>query len=299
MGQPPAPAEEPWSILRLLDWTTRFFGSKGIESARLDAELLLAHALGCRRIDLYARYDQVPQGEPLARFRDMVRQRGRRVPAKYLTGHTEFCSLALAVGHGVLIPRPETELLVERALELLPAAGEPLAADLGTGSGAIAIAVATRHQQARVVATDLSPEALAVARANAERHGLSGRIDVRQGHWFDALEPSTALDAILSNPPYVARAELAQAMPEVRDHEPRVALDGGPDGLDALRVLVAGAPQWLKPGGWLVVEVGAGQAARVAELATTTEQYETVDTRPDYQGIDRIVSMSRKRQIAE
>jgi release factor glutamine methyltransferase len=299
MGQPPAPVEEPWTLLRLLDWTTRFFESKGIDTARLDAELLLAHALGCRRIDLYARYDRVPEGEPLARFRDMVRARGRRVPAKYLTGHTEFCSIPLAVGPGVLIPRPETEFLVERALELLPAAGAPLAADLGTGSGAIAIAVATRHKQARIVATDLSPEALAVARANAESHGLGSRIDFRQGNWFEALEPRTAFDAILSNPPYVARAELAQAMPEVRDHEPRVALDGGPDGLDALRVLVPSAPQWLKPGGWLVVEVGAGQAAHVAELARTTERYETVDTRPDYQGIDRIVSMSRKQQVAE
>ena len=294
MSQPSPPAGEPWTILRLLDWTTRFFGSKDIESARLDAELLLAHALGCRRIDLYARYDQVPTGEPLGRFRQMVKARGQRVPAKYLTGKAEFCSLALAVNPSVLVPRPETELLVERALQVLPDEQERAAADLGTGSSAIAVAVATQRARARLVATDVSPEALAVARANAEQHGLTERIEFREGDWFEALEPGSAFDVILSNPPYVAEAELAQAMPEVRDHEPRVALDGGPDGLDALRVLVGGAAAWLKPGGWLIVEVGAGQSEAVTGLAKGTKRYEAIAVAPDFQGIDRVVSMQKK-----
>ena len=294
MSQPSASPGEPWTILRLLEWTARFFESKGIETARLDAELLLAHALGCRRIDLYARYDEVPEGEPLDRFRQMVRERGRRVPAKHLTGETEFCSLKLAVGPAVLIPRPETEFLVERALAVVPEGEETLVADLGTGCGAIAVAVAAQRPDVRVVATDVSVEALAVAAANAERHGLAGRIAFREGSWFEALEAGVVFDAIVSNPPYVARAELARAMPEVRDHEPRTALEGGPDGLDALRVLVAGGAGWLKASGWLIVEVGAGQADAVAELAERTGDYEAADVTPDLQGIARVVSM-RKR----
>ena len=294
MSHGPPPRQDAWSILALLEWTTRFFENKGIESARLDAELLLAHALGCRRIDLYARYDEVPCGEPLDGFREMVRARGRRVPAKYLVGECEFYSMALAVDPRVLIPRPETELLVERALEVLAEGEDLLAADLGTGSGAIAVALAARRPQVRVVATDVSAEALEVARANAQRHGLAERIVLRRGSWFDALADEGPFDAVVSNPPYVASAELDAAMPEVRDHEPRLALDGGPDGLAALGALVAGAPAWLRPGAWLVVEVGAGQAAKVAEQARTTGHYETIQVAPDYQGIDRIVSLRNK-----
>ncbi len=290
--------EEPaqvWTIQALLQWTTRFFESKGIESARLDGELLLAHALGWKRIDLYARFDHVPSGEALGRFREMVRARGlQRIPSKYLIGESEFYSLPLQVTPAVLIPRPETELLVERALALLGEDQEALVADLGTGSGAIAIAVAAQRPLARVVATDVSPEALAVARSNAERHGVGGRIEFRQGEWFAALEPGTRFDALLSNPPYVAAPDLERAMPEVRDHEPRVALDGGPDGLSCLRVLIAGAPPWLKAGGWLVLEIGAGQAEAVTMLANETEAYGAMQVTPDYQGIPRIASMQTK-----
>jgi len=283
-----------WSVQALLQWTTQFFESKGIESARLDAELLLAHALGWKRIDLYAHYDHVPSGEGLARFREMVKERGRRVPTRYLTGACEFYSIPLAVTPAVLIPRPETELLVERALALLPKDAVTTVADLGTGSGAIAIAVAAHRPLARVVATDSSAEALALARANAERHGLAGAIEFRQGHWFAALEPGALFDAVLSNPPYVAAGDLAAAMPEVRDHEPRLALDGGADGLDALRVIVAGAAEWLRPGGWLIVEIGAGQAQGVMRLATETGLYEAMQVAPDYAGIPRIASMKSR-----
>ncbi len=292
-NDPASPPQTAWTIQALLQWTARFFESKGIESARLDAELLLAHALGWKRIDLYACYDCVPSGEALGRFRELVRERGRRVPAKYLTGTTEFFSIPLAVAPGVLIPRPETELLVERALAILAKDAAALVADLGTGSGAIAIAVAAHRPLARVVATDVSPEALAVARANAERHGLAGAIEFRQGDWFAALAPGTRFDAVLSNPPYVATGDLERAMPEVRDHEPRLALDGGADGLAALRAVVAGAAGWLKPGGWLVVEIGAGQDAAVKQLAAETGSYEAAVVTPDYQGIPRIASMKK------
>jgi release factor glutamine methyltransferase len=286
--------QEPWTILALLNWTAQFFESKGIDTARLDAELLLAHALGCERIELYARYDEVPQGEPLDRFRNAVKQRARRVPAKYLVGESEFLSLPLAVSPSVLIPRPETEFLVEAALQRLPEDEERRVADLGTGSGAVAIAIAAQRPKVRVVATDVSEEALAVARANAERHGVAERIELRQGDWFAALEPGTTFDVIASNPPYVTQAELAEAMPEVREHEPRVALDGGPDGLDALRVLVNDGARWLVPGGWLLVEIGAAQGPAVRELATESGDYETVAITPDFAGRDRIVSMQCK-----
>ncbi|HUT33884.1 MAG TPA: peptide chain release factor N(5)-glutamine methyltransferase [Planctomycetota bacterium] len=295
MSERPSPDGGTWTIQALLQWTTRFFESKGIEGGRLDGELLLAHALGWKRIDLYAHYDHVPRGEALERFREWVRARGlRRVPARYLMGESEFFSLPLAVTPSVLIPRPETELLVERALELLAKDHEARVADLGTGSGAIAIAVAARRPLARVVATDVSGEALAVARANAGRHGLAERIEFRQGEWFAALEPGTRFDVLLSNPPYVATPDLEQAMPEVRDHEPRVALDGGPDGLRSLRVLIAGAPAWLGAGGWLVLEIGAGQAEAVLKLAKESEAYGTTRVTPDYQGIPRIASMQTK-----
>jgi release factor glutamine methyltransferase len=293
MAGPPSPRPTVWTIQALLAWTTRFFESKGIEGARLDAELLLAHALGWRRIELYARIDHVPAAERLARFREMVKARGERVPAKYLIGESEFYSMPLAVSERVLIPRPETEVLVERALAVIPEDEEAAAADLGTGSGAIAIAVAARRARARLVATDLSPEALAVARANAERHGLGARIEFRQGDWFAALEAGRLFDAILSNPPYVAAADLARAMPEVRDREPRIALDGGPDGLNALRLLVAGGADWLKDAGWLIVEVGAGQAQAVAELARQAGRYGEVQVAKDFAGIDRIVSIRK------
>jgi release factor glutamine methyltransferase len=295
MSHSTPPRDEAWNVQALLRWTTRFFESKGIQGARLDAELLLAHALGWKRIDLYARVGHVPSPAATARFREMVRARARRVPAKYLIGHTEFVSATLVVSPSVLIPRPETELLVERALELLPAERDLSAADLGTGSGAIAIAVAARRPRTRFVATDVSAEALEVARGNAERAGLAGAIAFREGDWFGALEGGSRFDAIVSNPPYVAAGDLETLMPEVRDHEPRVALDGGADGLDALRTLVGEAPRWLKPGGWLAVEIGAGQRGEVVGLAKATGAYAAPEVMADYQGIDRIVSM-RKRE---
>ncbi|MFW6107246.1 MAG: peptide chain release factor N(5)-glutamine methyltransferase [bacterium] len=294
MSHAPEPDQEPWTIQRLLGWTTRFFETKGIETARVDAELLLAHALGWERIQLYARFDHQPGEDVLASFRRMVRHRAKRVPARYLTGETEFYSLTFAVSPAVLIPRPETEFLVERALELLPSERDLLVADLGTGCGAIAVAVARQRPGARVVATDASPQALEVARANARRHQVAERIDFRQGQWFAALRAEERFEALLSNPPYVARGELEQAMPEVRDHEPRAALDGGPDGLDALRVLVAEAPAWLKAGGWLVVEMGQGQANAVRRLAEAQKSYTAVEVRPDYRGIPRIASMQKE-----
>ena len=295
MSHRPAPPEEPRSAHALLRWATRFFENRGIETARLDAELLLAHALGWRRIELYARGDEAVSPDACGRFAELAWARGERVPAKYLLGEAEFFSLPLTVDSRVLVPRPETELLVERALELLPEDEPALVADLGTGSGAIAIALAAQRPAACIVATDVSPDALEVARANAERHGLGGRIEFRLGDWFAALDPRARFDAILSNPPYVATADLEAAMPEVREHEPRLALEGGPDGLACRRRLVAGGASWLRPGGWLVVEIGAGQCGAVEGLAEAAGTYRAIEVVPDYQGIDRVVSMQTSR----
>jgi len=295
MTQRPAPPDEATSAHALLFWAVQLFESKGIETARLDAELLLAHALGWRRLELYARGDEALSPDACGRFAELAHARGERVPAKYLLGEAEFFSLPLAVDSRVLVPRPETELLVERALELLPEDGPAPVADLGTGSGAIAIAVGAQRAAASIVATDVSPDALEVARANAERHGLGGRIEFRLGDWFAALDPRARFDAILSNPPYVATADLEAAMPEVREHEPRLALEGGPDGLACLRRLVAGGASWLRPGGWLIVEIGAGQRPAVEALAEAAGTYETIDVKPDYQGMPRVVSMQTDR----
>ncbi len=288
-----APEKKTWSVQALLAWTTRFFESKGIEAARLEAELLLAHALDWKRIDLYARFDHVPDEAALARFRELVRARATRVPAKYLIGHCDFLGHCLAVGPSVMIPRPETELLVEQALARL-GRERALVADLGTGSGAVAIAIAARRPAARLVATDISAEALAVARENLERHGLADRVELRQGDWFEALHQGETFDLIVSNPPYVATPDLEAAMPEVRDHEPRVALDGGPDGLACSRVIIGGAPPWLERRGWLLVEIGFGQRQAVEALARETEAYDAVEVARDFQGIDRVVGMRKK-----
>ncbi len=289
-----ASSQQTWTVQALLRWTTRFFESKGIEGARLEAELLLAHALGWKRIDLYARFDHVPDEAALGQFRELVRARARRVPAKYLIGRCEFLGLDLVVDPRVMIPRPETELLVEQALLRLGEDQDATIADLGTGSGAVAIVIAARRPKARVVATDISAEALEVARENVARHGLGERIELRQGDWFAALREGEAFDLVVSNPPYVATADLEAAMPEVRDHEPRRALDGGPQGLDALRVVVRGAPEWLKAGGWLLVEIGFGQRQAVEALAHQSEAYDAVEVTADFQGIDRVVGMRRR-----
>jgi len=251
-------------VLDLLRWTARHFAERGIESARLDAECLLAFALGCDRLRLYVDYDK-PIGErERARFRELVRRRAaERVPVSLLTGRREFWSMSLRVTGDVLAPRPETETLVEAALARCPDAGRELAVlDLGTGSGAIALAVARERPRARITATDVSAAALAVARENAAALGLEARVRWLEGSLFEPVA-GERFGLVVSNPPYVARRDAASLPPELR-HEPALALFGGEDGTEVLRALADGARGALAAGGALALEVAPAQAALVA-----------------------------------
>ncbi|HRR83973.1 MAG TPA: peptide chain release factor N(5)-glutamine methyltransferase, partial [Phycisphaerae bacterium] len=265
--------EQPtvWTIGRLLDWTAKWFREKQVEGGRLAAELLLARALNCRKIDLYTRYDSEPSEDQRRAFRELVRQAGDHTPIAYLLGSREFFSLEFQVGPAVLIPRPETEALAQRMIDLCRSTRERRwrILDLGTGSGCVAVAVAKYAPNAVLVASDISEEALAVARANIEHHGLSDRIRtvVADGFALPAeCIPEGGFDAVVSNPPYISEAVYANLPPNIRDHEPRVALvPPCSDGLEMYRRFASEAPAVLGPGGRLLAEIGHDQLAAVQE----------------------------------
>ena len=264
----------------------------GIETAALEARLLLGHATGLGATALVARDRDEIGAAAAVRYGELLLERARRVPLAYLTGEREFWSLRLLVDRRVLVPRPETETLVEAALERLRPGAR--VADVGTGSGAIVIALATELGAGEFLAVDRSADALDVARANAAAHGLSGRIAFFEGDLLAPLgERAATLDAIVANPPYIPAGELSGLQPEVRDHEPRLALDGGPDGLAVIDRIVAGAPRLLRPGGWLLLEVGAGQAPRVGERLGRTGAFDLTATRRDLAGVERVVAARR------
>ncbi len=252
--------DRTWTVLELLQWTTDHFAAKGLESPRLDAELLLAHALGLRRLDLYLRYEDLVGAAERARYRELIGQRaGERMPVSLLLGEKEFWSLRFRVTPDVLTPRPESETLVEAALARLPdAEREYTILDLGTGSGALALALAHEKPRARVTATDLSGAALEVARGNAEALDLAQGVRFIEGSLFEPVA-GEQFDLIVSNPPYLAQSR-ASALPPELAHEPAEALFGGEDGLAILRPLFAQAREHLAPGGWLIVEVDPDQA---------------------------------------
>ncbi len=273
---------EAWTPLKLLGWTQGFFAQKGVDAPRLTAELLLAHALGCDRVRLYLDFDK-PLGDPeLARYRELVKRRADGEPTAYLTGAREFYGRRFAVDARVLVPRPETELLAEAALAALPEGGAAL--DLGTGSGALAVTLALGRPGARVTAVDLSAEALAVATANAA--ALGAAVTFLQGDLFAPLPEGARFDVIASNPPYVPTGELAGLMREVR-REPRLALDGGPDGLVVLRRLVAEAPRWLAPGGQLLLEMHESHLEALPALCLAAG-FATAEARRDLAGLPRL-----------
>jgi release factor glutamine methyltransferase len=332
MSQDVKPDAQPWTILRLLEWTRKFFEGKGIDDARLEAELLLAHALTLQRMQLYMQHDRIVAEPQLSAFRDLVKRRSQHVPTQYLLGEACFRNLTLKVTPAVLVPRPETEILVDEALELIcpkkrPAwkfergefvdhRGEaeqpelvatsdtpappasPRVLDLCTGSGCIALAIAAECPQAAVVATDLSAEALAVARENAALCRVTDRVTFLEGDLFAALaalaESDRVFDLITANPPYISEGEMADLMPEVRDHEPRLALAAGPEGLDVIDRLLDGAATHLAPGRSLLMEIGYNQAARLRERAAELTDLELVSIRKDLGGHERVVQL-RKR----
>jgi release factor glutamine methyltransferase len=277
------PTDEIWTTLKVLTWTTGYLTDKGVENARREAEWLLCESTGLDRVGLYLAFDKPLLDAELASYRALVVRRGKREPLQHILGSQEFDGLPFEVSPAVLIPRHDTETLLEAALSHAPQAQSIL--DVGTGSGCIAISLAHRLPQTQVTAVDLSPEALAVAIRNAMSNQV--RIDFLQGSFFEPVI-DRRFDLIISNPPYITTTDLAELQPEVRDFEPRLALDGGADGLDAYRSLTAAAPKHLNPGGWLLFEVGAGQATDVVNLLAEAG-FDAIVTVPDCAGIQRVV----------
>ena len=286
--------EAPWTVARILEWTTQHLKKSGCETPRLDAELLLAHARGCSRIQLYVQFQEVVSEAQRGVMRDLVKRRAGAEPVAYLIGHREFFSLDFEVTHDTLIPRPDTETLV---LELVTGARrqtEPRILDLGTGSGCIAISAAVNVPHARVTAVDLSPATLEVARRNVRRHKVESRVELVSGDLFAPLSAAARFDWIASNPPYIPQAELANLSADVRLHEPTLALDGGPDGLAVIRRLVAEAPGWMNPGGTLLVEFSPEQASALVALVEAAGGWQGVRVLKDLAGRARVLVASRE-----
>ena len=258
------PKSRTWTILELLRWTTQYFAEQGIETPRLDAECLLASALGVDRMRLYLDFDKPANPEERDVFREWVRRRAdERVPVAQLVGGKEFWSLPLLVTADVLSPRPDTETLVAAALERLPERdSDARILEIGTGSGAVALAIAHERPRTRITATDVSPAALKVAQQNARELGMEGQIEFAEGSLFGPVV-GRQFDLVVSNPPYLAESERSELAPELA-HEPDVALFAGPDGLAVLRELAAGVPAFLAPGGGFAVELAPDQAPTVA-----------------------------------
>lgn len=283
-----ADSNEVWTIGSLLKWTQQYFSTKGVESPRLDAEVLLSHILQKERIYLYVHFDEPLEGAELARFREMVKQRVKRVPVAYIIGEREFMGLPFKVSPAVLVPRPDTEILVEAVIKELGEKTDPVFVDIGTGSGAIVLSILKNIESAQAAAVDISAEALAIARENAERLELAERVDFFQGDLYEPVR-GRIFDAIVSNPPYIPDADIEGLEPEVREYEPYGALAGGVDGLDFYRKLVNEGAELLRPGGFIAFEVGIHQAQAVAALANVDPAFSKTEIVKDYAGIDRVV----------
>jgi len=278
-----------WTVGELLDWTAGFLAQHRSEFPRLDAEVLLAHVLGCRRIELYTRYAEIAAPAVRQRFRELINRRVEGCPVAYLVGRKEFFSLPLEVSPAVLIPRPESEFVVMECLRLAKEMPEPTVLDIGTGSGNLVLAIAQQHKGARLTAVDISPEALAIARRNADKHGVAERIMFLQGDLFEPVPAGAKFDFIVSNPPYIPHDDIAGLAVGVRDYEPRLALDGGPDGYAVFDRLIAGARQYLKPSGHLIVEIGAPQEGPARAKIAALQSYELADTIQDYSRHPRVL----------
>ncbi len=257
------------TVLEAIQRSTEFLTRKGVDSPRLQAELLLAGSLQLPRMQLYLRFERELNAAEVECYREWIKRRGLREPLQHILGSTSFCGIEIEVNRSVLVPRPETELLAEQGwlfLNGLASEPKPLALDLATGSGCIAIVLAVKSASAEVFAVDISAEAIALARKNAEHAGVANRIQFFEGDGFAPVAGGSRFHLIVSNPPYIPTAEIATLQPEVRDYDPRAALDGGVDGLDFYRRLAAEAGAFLKPGGRLMVEFGDGQAEPVRLL---------------------------------
>jgi len=281
------------TIQQLLTRTTAYFTEKGLESPRLRAEILIAETLALSRIELYTNFDRpIDQGD-LEKLRRMVKRAAAKEPVEYIVGRTEFYSLTFAVNSSCVIPRPETELLVERSIEFLRNRGGPqLVCDLCTGSGCIAVAIAKNFAAASIIATDICDRVLAVAAENASRHGVSDRVRILKGDLFEPVLPqldAEKFDLVVSNPPYVSSSEFEALDGGVRRHEPGLGLHGGRDGLNVIRRIVAEVPAFLKETGALMLEIGHRHGHVVRELFKASGRFERIEIHKDFAGIDRVV----------
>jgi release factor glutamine methyltransferase len=289
---------EEWTIGRLLQWTTDYLKQHGAESPRLEAEVLLAHARGCSRVELYTSFGD-PADEALrTKFRALVKRRAEGVPFAYLVGQREFYSLPFRVTPDVLIPRPETEFVVMTLLDLIKALGaidRPIdVADVGTGSGVIGVSVARNAPRARVVASDVSPAALAVARDNARRLGVAERMEFFESDLFAAIGPERQFDFVASNPPYVTSEEFLALPKDVREHEPEIALVAGSSGTGVIERLIPQAAERLRRGGSLLLEISPMLQQRVETLLGSEERLDLGSTVKDLAGLPRVVQARRK-----
>ena len=284
-------------MLEVIQKSTEFLAVKGVEPPRLQAELLLAHLLGLPRMRLYLNFERVLTRTEVDGFRELVKRRGRREPLQHIVGSTSFCGLEMAVDRRVLVPRQETEILAELGWQFLQQLStlspQPSTAlDLGTGSGCLAIALAVKCQAAQVWASDVSPEALGLAKQNAARRNVAERIQFLHGDGFSPLPEKLQFDLVISNPPYIPTAEIELLQPEVRDFDPRRALDGGPDGLVLFRRLAAEAGEFLKPGGRMMLEFGDGQAEAVRNIFES-QQWIVEAVKNDYSHRPRSLILKR------
>lgn len=281
-------ANQIWTIGSILKWTEQYFGTRGIDSPRLDAEVLLSHVLGKERIYLYVHFDEPLEAPELAAYREYIKQRVARQPVAYIIGRREFMGLSFKVTPAVLVPQPDTEILVQAALDRLAAKPAARVADIGTGSGAIVLSLLYYRKELQASAVDISAAALAVAAENAASLGVAERVMFCEG---DLLAPLAGQQfaAIVSNPPYIPTADIAGLAPEVRTAEPMGALDGGADGLVFYRRLVADAPALLASDGFLAMEVGIHEAAPVAALAQASGAFARAEVLKDLAGIERVV----------
>ena len=302
MQNQPKSIDSEWTILKLLKWTTSYFKSHDIDSPRATAEILLAHILKLKRIDLYLRHDQPLISDELLQFKAFIKRRIKREPVAYIVGVKEFWSMDFAVTEDVLIPRPETECLVETSLGLLPEDSNsdpnnpPMRIlEIGTGSGAVILALASMETKHLFFASDLSIKAVLLAKQNAKHHGLDKTVNFFCADWFSPLKVvSHQFDMIISNPPYIPTQVVSQLQPEIYKHEPISALDGNQDGLRCLRLIINNAHVYLNRQGSLVLEIGHDQKNEVQKIAEKCENYKNIVFTKDYSGYHRVVQMQKK-----
>jgi release factor glutamine methyltransferase len=283
---------ETWTIQKLLNWVAEYLKNKGIDSFRLSAELLLSHVLGLKRIELYTQFNKVVEQEQLTHLHGLVKRAAEHEPIAYLMGKREFYSLEFEITPACLIPRPETELLIERAIEFLrKRAGEQFVCDLCTGCGCVAVSIARNYANCRIVATDISDAALEVAERNVIKHGLPNRVKLLKGDLFEPIIPGLGpakFDLIVANPPYVSEPEYEKLAKNVKDFEPKQALIAGKDGLDVIKKIIVNASQFLKSTGALMLEIGNEQGPAMCKLLENTGRFETVTIEKDYNKLERL-----------